>query len=195
VQQSGAFPTLVLPLHALPNTSLSKRLAREGRLFREGEIAKEDDGRTDTAASGLNFVTNRPRADVMRDLANVLEQLYEPANHYARLALTLRQFAPSHKFRPPLKKVLRMAGSLKAIVRAVGLDRETAPYFWKTLAHTMLTKPGAVEMVIGSAVMNANYGKQSKSYVHALREQVAEVERMGENEFNRSMGARVAGAP
>ena len=189
VQQSGAFPTLVLPLHALPNTSLSRRLAREGRLFREGEIAKDDDDRTDTAATGLNFATQRPRAEVMSDLAHVLEHLYVPANHYARLEHTLRQFEPAHKFRPPLKKALRMARSFKDVVRLVGLDRETAPLFWKTLARTLVTKPGAFEMVVGSAVMNANYHKQSKSYVRMLREQISRVEQVGERAFNQSMGA------
>ncbi len=62
VQRSGAFPTLVLPLHALPNTQLSQRLRREGRLFREGVIEIVDGDRTDTATTGLNFVTERPRA-------------------------------------------------------------------------------------------------------------------------------------
>lgn len=192
VQSSGAFPTLVLPLHALPNTSLSKRLAKEGRLFREGEIAKDDDGRTDTAASGLNFITDRPRTEVMSDLAHVLEHLYVPRNHYARLALTLRHFAPSQKFRPPLRKALRMARSLGGVVRLVGMDRETAPYFWKTVARTLATKPGAIEMVIGSAVMNANYHAQSRSYVRMLREQIAKVQQVGERTFNASMGAAAA---
>ncbi len=40
--------------------------------------------------------------------------------------------------------------------------------------------------------MNANYAQQSKSYVKALREQIAQVEAVGEAEFNRSMGARSA---
>lgn len=194
VQRSGAFPTLVLPLHALPNTSLSRRLEREGRLFREGVIPKEDDDRTDTATSGLNFVTDRPRVDILRDLANVLEQLYEPKNHYERLSLTLRQLKPARKFRPPVKKVLRMARSLKDIIKLVGVDKKTAPHFWKAIARALLTNPGALEMVIGSAVMNANYGKQSRSYVRALREQLAHVEKVGEAAFNRSMGARVAAA-
>lgn len=190
VQDSGAFPTLVLPLHALPGTSLSRRLEKEGRLFHDGEIPKEDDDRTDTAASGLNFVTARPRAEILRDLADVLDHLYEPDRHYERLALTLKQLKPAHKFVPPVRKMVRMAKSFKEIVKLIGVDRETAPYFWKTLLKTAVTKPGAVEMVIGSAVMNANYRDQSRSYVKALREQIVEVRKIGETEYNRSMGAR-----
>jgi len=194
VQATGAFPTLVLPLHALPNTDLSRRLEREGRLFREGVISIDDDDRTDTATSGLNFATQRPRAEILRDLANVLERLYEPSAHYARVARTTAQLATARKFRPPLRKMLRMARGLPEIVRLVGLDRETAPYFWKSIAQALRTNPGAVEMIIGQAVMNANYARQARSYVAALREHIAHVEKVGEQAFNRSMGAGVAAA-
>jgi len=192
VQKTGAFPTLVLPLHALPNTRLSARLEREGRLFRDGIIQQNEEGRTDTATTGLNFVTERPRTEVLRDLAHVLEQLYDPANHYARVARTTRQLKTARKFVPPLRRLLRMAGSLKEIIRLVGLDPATAPHFWRSLARAAVTNPGALEMVLGQAVMNANYARQARSYVRALRSQITQVERMGETDFNRSMGAAAA---
>jgi radical SAM superfamily enzyme YgiQ (UPF0313 family) len=192
VQKTGAFPTLVLPLHALPNTQLSRRLEREGRLFRSGVIRVNDHDRTDTATTGLNFVTDRPRADVLRDLARVLEELYRPANHYARVTLTTRQLKTSRKFLPPLRKLPRMARSLVEIIRRVGLDPESAPYFWKALVGAVVGNPGALEMILGLAAMNANYAQQSRSYVKALREQIAYVESVGEKEFNRSMGAVAA---
>ena len=187
VQATGAFPTLVLPLHALPNTDLSRRLAREGRLFHDGVVHNPDADRTDTATSGLNFVTQRPRAEVLNDLARVLEQLYEPAHHYARVAVTTRQLRPARKFRPPLRKLLKMARALPEVLRLVGLDRATAPHFWRALARAAATNPGAIEMLLGQAVMNANYGRQARSYVDALREQIAQVERVGEAEFNQRM--------
>jgi len=188
VQATGAFPTLVLPLHALPNTALSRRLKSEGRLF-DGGVAMNTTERTDTATTGLNFATTRPRADILRDLANVLEQLYRPENHYARVALTARQLVTRRKFRPPLGKTLRLARSFATIARVMTADRETGPLFWKTLARTALQNPGALEMVIGLAVMNANYARQSRSYVAALREQIAHIDAVGEQTFNRSMGA------
>lgn len=190
VQKTGAFPTLVLPLHALPNTALARRLEGEGRLFHEGVISNPDDDRTDTATSGLNFVTDRPRAEILRDLADVLDQLYLPHNHFARVDLTTKQLKTARKFRPPVKKLIELAGNFTEIVRLIGLDREAAPHFWKSMARAALTNPGALEMVIGLAVMNANYARQSRSYVKALREQIAQVEAMGEEAYNRSMGAK-----
>ena len=195
VQDTGAFPTLVLPLHALPNTRLSERLAREGRLFGGGVIRVNDEQRTDTATTGLNFVTDRPRAEVLRDLANILEELYEPANHYARIERTVRQLRTSRKFRPPFRKLLRMTRGLGEIVRGVGLDRRTRRYFWRAVARAALTNPGALEVVLGQAVMNENYARQSRTYATALRAQIAEVERVGEAEYNRRMMGATSQAP
>ncbi len=187
VQKTGAFPTLVLPLHALPNTQLSRRLEREGRLFKRGVIEINDETRTDTATTGLNFVTQRPRAEVLADLANVLDELYTPENHYERMHRVVRQLRTARKFRPPLRKLLRMAGGLGTIVRTIGADRRTAPWFWTAVARAALTNPGALEVVLGQAVMNENYARQSRSYATALRAQAREVAQIGEAEFNRRM--------
>lgn len=188
VQETGAFPTLVLPLHALPGTQLARRLASERRLFRGGVVMNTDE-RTDTATTGLNFVTSRPRAEVLRDLAAVLEQLYRADNHYARVDTVTRQLTAARKFRPPAKKLLQLAGAFVGIARRMTADREAAGYFWRALAQAALTNPAALEVVVGQAVMNENYARQSRSYVAALREQIADVEAMGEAAYNRAMTA------
>lgn len=147
------------------------------------------DERTDTATTGLNFVTSRPRAEVLRDLAAVLEQLYRADKHYARVDTVTRQLTASRKFRPPARKLLQLATAFVGIARRMTADRETAGYFWRALAHAALTNPAALEVVVGQAVMNENYALQSRSYVAALREQIADVEAMGEAAYNRAMTA------
>jgi len=194
VEQTGAFPTLVLLLHALPNTDLARRMEREGRLFREGVLQNPDADRTDTATTGLNFVTQRPRAEILSDLADVLERLYEPANHYARVKRTTAQLKTARKFTPPRRRVFQIVRALPELIRLVGIDRETAPHFWRSLVRAALTNPGAIEMVVGQAVMNANYARQSRSYVKALREQAAYVEQIGEGAYNQSMRGAAATA-
>jgi radical SAM superfamily enzyme YgiQ (UPF0313 family) len=183
VQRTGAFPTLVLALHALPNTSLAKRLRREGRLFAGGiDIERED--RTDTATTGLNFVTSRPRVDILTDLAHVLESLYSPQNHYARVALTVSQLKRTNSFQPPLKMAVKLVKSFLKIATTVGADPETGPLFWKALAWALATNPAAAEVVLGQAVFNWNYAKQAATYVRALREEIAHVKRIGEPKYN-----------
>ena len=63
-------------LYALPNTQLTRRLAREGRLQVHAEFLPK--GGNDQIASGLNFETKRPRLDVLRDLRSVLATVYTP---------------------------------------------------------------------------------------------------------------------
>lgn len=185
VQTTGAFPSLVLPLHAIPSTQLAARLKREGRLF-EGGVKIEATDRTDTATTGLNFVTDRPRANILRDLANVLESLYTPKNQYERIALTARQLKPNHRYKPSLAKTLEMGLTFTRIARTVGMNPATRGHFWPALVRTVLTNPSAIEMVVGQSVFHINYAAQAKSYVKAVREQVAQVEAMGEAAFNAS---------
>ncbi len=186
VQETGAFPTLVLPLHALPNTQLSRRLAKEKRLFGD-DIVINTDLRTDTATTGLNFVTTRPRVEVLRDLAHVLEELYKPANHYARVAKITRQLVAKRKFVPPPRKSLALARSFAKIARDLSRDPERSRLFWRAFLRALVRNPAAVEIVVGQAVMNDSYLEASRSYVAALRAQIVEVERVGEEAFNRSM--------
>jgi hypothetical protein len=183
VRETGAFPTLVLPLHALPNTQLAARLRSERRLFGGGMTVKRKD-RTDTATTGLNFVTQRPRTEVLRDLARVLEELYDPTNQYERIALTRRQLRPSHKYRPSLGKVFQLLCSFAQFASTIGVNRSTRSHFWRAFAYTMLTKPSAIEQVISQAVLHSSYMVQAQSYIRALREEAADVERVGEAQFN-----------
>jgi radical SAM superfamily enzyme YgiQ (UPF0313 family) len=184
VQKTGAFPALVLPLHALPNTQLSRRLEREGRLFAGGEVVMNTERRTDTATTGLNFVTTRPRGKVLGDLANVLEQLYQPSMHYQRTMFTATQLEANHKYRPDARELLKLARAFVRIATTLGIDRDIGPLFWRTLLKVTLTNPGALEMTVALAVMHANYAAQSVSYVEALRRQIRHVDEIGEEEFN-----------
>lgn len=191
VQDTGAFPTLVLPLHALPNTQLSRRLAREKRLFGDS-IVMDDAERTDTATTGLNFVTTRPRVEVLRDLAHVLEELYRPERHYARVAKITRQLVAERKFMPPPRKALSLARSFVRVAREISRDPVHGPLFWRAFARAAIRNPAAIEIVVGQAVMNGNYREQSRSYVTALRAQIAEIERLGEEAFHRQMLSHAA---
>ncbi len=195
IQDTGAFPALVLPLHALPSTGLSRRLQEEGRLFREGELRINRDDRTDTATTGLNFVTTRPRTTVMRDLIHVLDQLYDPKNHYERLAMTISQLKPSPKFTLGLAEYVQMGLAGMRIFTSIGMDRELAPLFWPMLFKTFFTKPSAIETMVAQAVLHAAYAYQARSYMRALEDEIAYVEKVGEDEFNKQMLAQGIDAP
>jgi radical SAM superfamily enzyme YgiQ (UPF0313 family) len=67
-------------LTALPNTQLSRRLEKEGRLL----PWTRDHG--DQSTAGLNFRTQRPRREILADLQRVLDQVYDPEIFFGRVA-------------------------------------------------------------------------------------------------------------
>ncbi|MCW5744751.1 MAG: B12-binding domain-containing radical SAM protein [Alphaproteobacteria bacterium] len=68
-------------LTALPNTQLTRRLEKEGRLLHDVWGGSE----ADQCTGGLNFVTLRPKREVLADYRAVLQRVYEPAAFFARV--------------------------------------------------------------------------------------------------------------
>src|SRR5208282_755096 len=78
IEATGIPVCMVGLLTALPNTQLTRRLEREGRLL----PLNPEMG--DQCTAGLNFVTLRPRRDVLADFRDILERIYEPAAYFSR---------------------------------------------------------------------------------------------------------------
>ena len=70
-------------LYALPNTQLTRRLEKEGRLHPTPESYPP--GAADQCTQGLNFDTMRPRHEVLLDYKRILEKVYDPAAYAGRL--------------------------------------------------------------------------------------------------------------
>ncbi|PTW62609.1 radical SAM superfamily enzyme YgiQ (UPF0313 family) [Breoghania corrubedonensis] len=70
-------------LFALPETQLTRRLEREGRLHPGHDQSDGDLG--DQCTSGLNFDTQRPRAEILTDYRRIVDHIYTPQNYLARV--------------------------------------------------------------------------------------------------------------
>lgn len=70
-------------LTALPNTQLSRRLAKEERLFERFRQTMTEAG--DMCTAGLNFTTLRPRRDVLMDYRDVVAEVYAPEAYFSRV--------------------------------------------------------------------------------------------------------------
>ncbi len=79
-------------LFALAGTQLTRRLAREGRLFASDDwlsrLVEGDVG--DESVGGLNFATARPRRDILQDYRKVLASIYQPRSYYGRVRTVAR---------------------------------------------------------------------------------------------------------
>jgi hypothetical protein len=139
--EDAAIPAcMVGPLTALTNTQLTRRLKQEGRLFSGHDLDAPSEGSADQCTSGLNFVTRRPRKDVLADYRRVIEEVYRPERysgrvlrvarvlgldglvgslHLANLGKDLRQFAQL------LRKVPGRLPGMRQL-----LTRVSAPIIW-----------------------------------------------------------------
>ena len=100
-------------LVALPNTQLTKRLHREGRLLSDRKelvegglntyqivtVGKNADGE-DKDAAELNFVTSRDRVEIYREYKHVIQTIYSPQVFMDRILSTTLRLKGKGKHRP-----------------------------------------------------------------------------------------------
>ncbi len=146
-------------LYALPNTQLTRRLVKEGRLHPDHDRFLTDED-ADQCTSGLNFRTLRPRADVLADYRSTLDRVYAPAAYFARVRRVGRQLDCSQKrFRLSFRQVRKDARSFVRMawrmgVRNVGVRR----HFWKTFFDCVWCNPRALRYVGAMVALYLHFG-------------------------------------
>jgi hypothetical protein len=129
----------------------------------------------DQCTAGLNFITLRPRRDVVEDYKTVLEAVYEPAAYFSRIRAVMRTIKlPRHpsKFNARLAK--RDLGFLFRLmwhmtVRQPDLRR----HFWAAVADTMRHNPAAFETVISLVGFYLHLGSFAQFLTQELDRQIA----------------------
>jgi radical SAM superfamily enzyme YgiQ (UPF0313 family) len=165
-------------LYALPNTQLTRRLAREGRLH--ADFATDDpntlDG--DQCTAGLNFRTRRDRAAILRDYREVVDRIYDPEAYFGRV----RKVAGMLKLDGANGEILgagffhdvKMMGRL---IWAMTFTNTTyrGP-FWKTLAITAFTNFRAIKPVMMMVALYVHLGPFSRFVVQQIDKQIEDIE-------------------
>ena len=85
-------------LYALPNTQLTRRLQREGRMDMTVGRSVGEAGPKDQTVDGLNFRTLRPRRDILVDQRAIVAEIYDQAAYFRRVRRLGRLL---DGFRPP----------------------------------------------------------------------------------------------
>jgi radical SAM superfamily enzyme YgiQ (UPF0313 family) len=157
-------------LLALPNTQLTRRLAREGRLHPHHDVILDEDG--DQCTVGLNFDTARPRSEILRDCKDIVETIYAPAAYFSRVRAAGRMLDCSKHRNPyPLGKNLR---ELAAIIWKLTCTRDVARHFWRTAIDCAMRNPSAVRSVIKMSALYLHFGPFSKYVSERLGQRIAE---------------------
>ncbi len=160
-------------LYALPNTQLTRRLAKEGRLFDDNEFQLADGG-IDQCVQGLNFETLRPREDVLADYRSVVDAIYDPAAFFARVRKTADMLDMSGvNGKPHLtmlrKEIVTMSRLLWNItVKSPMLRR----HLWPLMIHVLRTNPGALRYVLVMTALFAHLGPFSRDVVREIDKRI-----------------------
>src|SRR5919204_2394811 len=150
-------------LYALPNTQLTRRLLKEGRLYPNHDRALTDDD-ADQCTSGLNFLPCRPRHEILADYRAVLQHIYEPGRYFARVARVGRLLDCSvRRFRMPVSHMLRDLRSFVRMAWRMGVkNRAVRPHWWRTVVGVACRNPRALRYVGAMVALYLHLGPFAK---------------------------------
>lgn len=136
VEETAIPQALFSMLQALPNTALSHRLEKEGRLLGGDEEANIHQ------TTLINFVPTRPVEDIAGEYVRCFWDLYEPSRYLSRVYRHFIDMNPS-----PIKKKFKMPGlvdlrALMIICWRQGVKRDTRFQFWWQLRSIIQRNPG-----------------------------------------------------
>lgn len=186
IQETGICVSMLGLMYALPNTMLTKRLQREGRLFEEFSVFTDNNTQIDQASSGLNFITLRPRINILNDFVDVISYIYKPEHYYERVIYTCLNLKVSNKYKHNFKKTVKNLKSFSRIVRQVGFNRITGKSFWKMFFTVLLKNPKAIEWGVSLSAMFIHFYKHSNFVVDLTNQQIDYIDKYGEDVYNQS---------
>ncbi|MBM4071217.1 MAG: DUF4070 domain-containing protein [Planctomycetes bacterium] len=173
-------------LASLPNTQLERRLAREGRALMRPEsgpgMRPEE---LDQMTAGLNFVTRRPRIEILKEYSNALKRIYSPKSFFERV----RGFLQWYKGYP---HGMQSAGSISSMLIGllnINMRYLVRPRLWPQYLRTMFA--GLRHSGIGfarAAQMSAFFlhlERQTAHVVKLIDQQIAELDANGEEGYLR----------
>lgn len=174
IQESGICMAMVGTLCALPNTQLVKRLKAEKRLNSEETKIQETD--IDQMSSGLNFVTTRPKTQILRDYNKIISYLYNPDNYYDRLTRTGLSLNRQNKYKPKLSESFNVLKAFTRLSLKAGFNRRTGLLYWKLFFTILFNNPKALELVLGMAAMYIHFWKHSQFIIRFTEERIVAIE-------------------
>lgn len=183
IQDAGICMAMVGTLTALPNTQLSRRLKREGRLFEEGITIKDANTEIDQMTSGLNFITYRARIDILRDYVKILKFIYDPVNYYKRLTYMALSLQRNNKHKPDITKIFKIVKAFLKVCVKVGFNKATGWLYWKMFFTILLKNPKAIELAVSFAAMYIHLSKHSKFIINLTGKKIEYIESRGEIKY------------
>jgi radical SAM superfamily enzyme YgiQ (UPF0313 family) len=177
--EEAAIPICMVGLlFALPNTQLTRRLEREGRLHPLPTMVPA--GGADQCTQGLNYDTLRPRADILRDYKRILERIYDPVAYAGRLRRLAAMLDNSNR-----KQLLRSRDTKHRSRNADVMQRimaglpEPRDLFWQTLSDCASINSSSLRHIVVFMAFYLHLGPFSRHVMRQVDRRIVEIEAAG----------------
>src|SRR5579875_9034 len=173
--EEAAIPmAMVGLLYALPNTQLTRRLAKEGRLHASHDRWLEETG--DHCTFGLNYDTLRPEREILLDYRRILQRVYDPVAYAGRLTRLAGMLDCSG--RPPLahgdrRQRLVSLDFVHGVLSRMPEARET---FWNVFKNCRANNPGAVRHIMALMTLYVHLGPFSRFVIKEIDRRIAAID-------------------
>jgi radical SAM superfamily enzyme YgiQ (UPF0313 family) len=171
--EEAAIPVCMVGLlYALPNTQLTRRLAREGRLHPHHDSGPTIGG--DQCTDGINFDTARPLRDILMDYRQILESIYQPAAYASRLDRLMTALDRSRQRRELHAGDLRAkVRALETVHRVVTAIPEAHDPFWRTFFNAARRDSSSARIAVAMIAAYAHLGPFSRRVIKAIDRRLA----------------------
>ena len=174
--EEAAIPVCMVGLlYALPNTQLTRRLEKEGRLHPDHE--REDIKSADQCTMGLNFETLRPRQEILGDYVSILQRVYDPAAFAGRLQRLAGLLDNSgRKQQTRAEYAQSRDGGLEVTRRILANMPAPRDMFRRTLMQCLSANPTSIRSILGQMALYAHVGPFSRDVIGRLETMIAALE-------------------
>ncbi len=175
--EEAAIPiAMVGLLYALPNTQLSRRLAREGRLHLDHDAAPV--GKGDQCTAGVNYEPKRPRVEILRDYRNVLEKIYSPEAFCGRIERLAAMLDCSDRRKElPEGDIRGRVSTIKLVHDLMTRLPEGRERLWKAFTTCMSINPNSVRGIVTLMAFYLHVGPYSRYVIKQIDRQIEALER------------------
>lgn len=183
--EAAAIPVCMIGLlTALPETQLSRRLLKEGRL----DPATDLDfarmlGSTVTAdqcTAGLNFRTQRDRATILADYKSVLDAVYDPKAYFRRAANVGRRFGSPATSMFNLHRTIRDLRGFFGIMRRLLWPNPKLLWLFLTIVlPSLIANPGGARPTVSLLIYYFDLGPFARFMSGVISAEIAQLAAAG----------------
>ncbi len=155
-------------LYALPNTQLTRRLIREQRFFDNSSQLDVNDITIDQSTSGLNFITKRPRNEIINDFTYILKKIYSHKSYFDRCLKLAKVLNVKRKSKPSFTGNLKNIIAFFRLINKLGLKPPACYYFWRNIFIVLLINPSALVEECNLMAMFIHFRKQTEFIIDLM---------------------------